>query len=575
MERASYVHRGGTTPLIGAPIADFLGEVAARHPDHDALVSLPQNVRLSYRALFEEVDRVAKGLMAMGVERGDRVGIWSTNNVQWVLLQVATARVGAVLVNINPAYRVPELAHALTAARIQTLVLEPSFRTSNYVEMVRELCPELDQGPPGELASARLPALRRVIVYDPANLDATARPGAGFMIWPELVRAGAEVSDQALAERANTLEADDPINIQFTSGTTGFPKPVTLTHHNILNNAYFTAEVMRFTGADRLCVPVPFYHCFGMVLSNLLCLCRGAAIVIPAQYFDPGATLAAVARERCTAVHGVPTMFVAMLERPEFGDLDLSSLRTGIMAGAPCPPELMRRVMGDMGCREILIGYGQTEASPITHITRIEDDVDRRVNTVGTNLPYQEVKVVDAESGRIVPLGTQGEVCFRGYHVMRGYYEMPEATATSIDPAGWLHSGDLGVMDDSGYVRITGRLKDMIIRGGENVYPAEVEAYLLEHPAVVQAAVFGVPHDKWGEEVWVWVQLHADAKADPEAALKDLRGFANKGLSHYKVPRHWRVVDEFPMTVTGKIQKFRMRELIVAEEAGQGGGDPG
>ena len=551
MRRVSYCHVGGTTPLLGVPIHDCLSDVARRFPDRDAVVSIPQGIRLTYEAFHREASRLAKGLMALGIARGDRVGIWATDNVEWVLLQVATAQVGAVLVNINPANKAAELEHALKAARVQALFLMPEFKASHYAEIVRGLPPE------------RVPELKRLVIFDPAG--PAARPAPSFLTWQEVMGRGEEeVTDAALAKRAATLEADDPINIQFTSGTTGAPKPVVLTHHNILNNGWFAGEVLGFTERDRLCVPVPFYHCFGMVVSNLACLTRGAAIVIPAPHFEAGATLLAIERERCTAVHGVPTMFVAELERPDFRRFDLSSLRTGIMAGAPCPPELVRRVMEEMGCRELLIGYGQTEASPITHLTRPRDPFDRRVNTVGTNLPHQEVKVVEPRTGALLPVGIQGEVCFRGYHVMRGYFGQEEATRKTIDAAGWLHSGDLGVMDADGYLRITGRLKEMIVRGGEKIYPAEIEAWLGRHPKVAQAAVFGVADAKWGEEVGAWVQLHEGASL----TVEELRAYAQEGLAHYKIPRYLRLVRDFPLTVTGKIQKFRIREIVEAELRG-------
>ena len=558
--RTSYVSMGGETPLIGAPIYEFLAEVASRHGDEEAIVSRHQGSRLTYRAFFREVDRLARGLAAIGARRGTRVGIWATNNVEWILLQIATARIGAVLVNINPAYRSAELEHALTAARVEALFLMPSFKTSHYARMVRKLCPEVETSVPDELCCARLPELRRLVVFDPEEVAATPRPAPGFLTWPEVLERGERImSDGARPE----LDPDDPINIQFTSGTTGFAKPVVLTHHGLLNNAYSVAEVMGLSARDRLCVPVPFYHCFGMVLSNLACLSRGATLVIPAPHFDPAATLAAVEAERCTALHGVPTMFVAELALDGFERYDLSSLRTGIMAGAPCPPELMRQVIRDMGCRGILIGYGQTEASPVTHVTRPSDSFERRVGTVGTNLPHQEAKVVDPATGAIVPVGTAGELCFRGYHVMRGYFGDEAATREAIDEAGWLHSGDLGVIDEDGYARITGRLKEMIIRGGENIYPAEIEAHLATHPEVVQAAVFGIADQKWGEELGAWVQLREGATL--EAA--ELRAWTRDNLAHYKVPRYLRVVDRFPLTVTGKIQKFRIREQVERELA--------
>ena len=560
MRQPSYFHRGGDTPLIGRPIRDYLAAIARRHPDTEALVSLPQEVRWTYRQLDSEVDRLAKGLLALGVARGDRVGIWATNNAEWFLLQLATSSVGAVLVTINPAYRTAELEHALRAARVGHLFLMPAFRGSHYVGMVRRLCPELDRQASGELMLARLPEMRRLVVFDP-DAPRAERPAVGFTTWEEVLEAGRPVADGLLAERAAELDVDDPINIQFTSGTTGFPKPVVLTHHNILNNGFLIGEALGLTPADRVCVPVPFYHCFGMVISNLGNLSHGATTVIPSPHFNAGATLAAVDHERCTVLHGVPTMFVAELERPDFADFDLSHLRTGVMAGAPCPPDLLTQVIERMGCREIRIAYGQTEASPVTHITRRDDSFENRTRTVGRNMPHSEVKVVDPATGAVVPIGQPGEVCFRGYQVMRGYYEQAEATREAIDPGGWLHSGDLGVMDDAGYLRITGRLKEMVIRGGENIYPAEIEAYLMAHPKVAQAAVFGVADAKFGEELGAWIQLHQGESAEPE----ELRDYVAAGLAHFKVPRYLRLVDEFPMTVTGKIQKFRIRELVERE----------
>lgn len=552
------MHCGGDVPLIGSTIGRYFQEIVTRYPDHEAVVCIPQNVRLSYRALDGQVRLLAKALLGLGVSRGDRVGIWSTNNVEWLFLQLATAYVGAILVNINPGYRPRGLKHSLDCARVQTLFLIPSFKTSNYVDMVCELCPEARTSPAEKFASAELPELRHLIVYDPDDAMNTPRPQPGVMTWAELLELGKELSDEELDSRATTLDPDDPINIQFTSGTTGFPKAVLLTHHNILNNAYFSAEIMRLTAEDRLCVAVPFYHCFGMVVANLVCITVGATIVIPSEYFEATPILTAIDKEGCTAVHGVPTMFIAELEHPDFKKFDHSSLRTGIMAGAPCPPELVRRVMEDMGCKEILIGYGQTEASPITHLTRPDDSFERRVGTVGTNLPHQEVKVSDVKTGAMLPIGEQGEVCFRGYHVMRGYYGQEDATRKTIDEAEWLHSGDLGIMDEDGYLRITGRLKDMIIRGGENIYPAEIEAFYFEHPKVAQVAVFGVPDEKMGEEVGAWIKLHERIDGTPE----EFREYAKGKIAHFKIPRYVWIVDEFPMTVTGKIQKYRIREIV-------------
>ena len=553
----SYLHRGGATPLIGDTIDAYIGKVAARFPDNEALVSLPQRRRLTYAELVIETDRVARGLMALGLGRGDRVGVWSTDNVEWVLLQLATARLGIVLVNVNPAYRTGELAHALELGQVQALFTIPAFKSSDYVATLAELCPEVATQQPDELRPGRLPELRRLVVWEPDDPAASARPASGFLTWGELLARGESVAAAEVARAAAELDPDDPVNIQFTSGTTGFPKAVVLSHHNILNNGYFVAESMRFTERDRLCVPVPFYHCFGMVVSNLACLSHGATIVIPAPHFEPGATLHAIEAERCTAVHGVPTMFIAELELLAEKRYDTSSLRTGIMAGAPCPPEIVRRVMDELGCREILIGYGQTEASPVTHGTLPDDSFERRVGTVGTNLPHTEVKVVEPDSGCRLPTGEQGEVCFRGYHVMRGYFGDDGATGKAIDEAGWLHSGDLGVLDADGYLKITGRLKDMVIRGGENLYPAEIEALYIEHPKVADVAVFGVPDPRMGEELAAFVQLHHGEEADPD----ELREWARGKLAHFKIPRYIWLVDEFPMTVTGKKQKFRMREL--------------
>jgi fatty-acyl-CoA synthase len=555
----SYCHRGGVEPLLGATIPEHLGRVAARVPQAEAVVSVPHGRRLTYAGLAEETDRLARGLLGLGFERGDRVGVWSTNNLEWLLLQLATARIGAVLVNVNPANRTRELVHALDRAEVQGLFAIPAFRSSDYVAMLREVVPALDMATPDGLADPKLPHLRRVVIYDPRNPTRTERPAPGFTTWPEVLAAGEGVAPERLDAATRALDRDDPINIQFTSGTTGFPKAVVLTHHNLLNNAWFAARAMRFGEGDRLAIPVPFYHCFGMVLANLLCLSVGACAVIPCEHFDAEAVLAAIARERCTAVHGVPTMFIALLEHPGRAGLDLASLRTGIMAGAPCPPALMRRVMTELHCPEILIGYGETEASPLTHLTSPEDALERRLETVGTNLPHQEAKVVRLDGGETVPRGEVGEVCFRGYHVMRGYYGDPEATARAIDAAGWLHSGDLGTMDADGYLRITGRFKEMIIRAGENIYPREIEDFLLTHPKVAQAAVFGVPDDFYGEEVMAWVQLRAGQRAEPE----EFRDYCRGRIAHYKVPRYLELVDEFPMTVTGKLQRFRMREIIV------------
>jgi fatty-acyl-CoA synthase len=555
----SYCHRGGEEPLLGGTIPAHLAGITDRFPQNEAVVSRAQGRRLTYAQLEAGVEPLARGLLGCGFTRGDRIGIWSTNNIEWLLLQLATVRIGAILVNINPAYRPAELAYALQRSEVNGLFTIPGFRSSDYVAMLCELLPELTERSAGEISNPGLPALRRVVLYDPAAPEATARPHPGFTTWAEVLAAAEAITAEELAAVSAALDMDDPINIQYTSGTTGFPKAVLLTHHNILNNAWFSARAMHFTDADRLAVPVPFYHCFGMVLANLLCLSVGACIVIPGEHFDATETLKAVDAERCTAIHGVPTMFIAELELPSFGIFKLETLRTGIMAGAVCPPALMQRVMQDMHCSEILIGYGETEASPLTHLTTREDTLERRVETVGTNLPHQEVKVVDVESRNTVPRGSVGEICFRGYHIMRGYYGDAGATAQAIDERGWLASGDLGSMDDDGYVRITGRLKDMIIRGGENIYPREIEDFIFTHPKVAEIAVFGIPDEYYGEEIMAWIQLHEDASATEE----EIREFCEDRIAHFKIPKYIWFVDEFPMTVTGKLQKFRMREIAL------------
>ncbi|NND70020.1 MAG: AMP-binding protein [Rhodothermales bacterium] len=561
----SYLHRTGIHELTGKTIPEFFGEVANRMDTRPALVSVHQDVRLSYRQLADEIDRVASGFVALGYSRGSRIGIWSTNNVEWILVQFATARIGAVLVNLNPAYRKRDLDYALRKSDVECVVTIPAFRTSNYVETLQSCIPELGQRDTTILEAADYPHLKHVIVFDPVDPSKTERPAPGFTTWQELLDAGAEVSRDQLDGITSTLDFDDQINIQYTSGTTGSPKAVVLSHHNVLNNAIGCAEAMHFTQWDRLCVPVPFYHCFGMVVSTLMTLTSGACLVLPSEYFDPEAVLNAVDTEHCTALHGVPTMFIAELEHPSFEQYSLRSLRTGIMAGAPCPPTLLRRVMHEMHDNEMLIGYGQTETSPVTHLTTREDSFDRRIETVGTNLPHVETKVADTETGATLPVGEIGEICTRGYQVMKEYYADPDATAETIDANGWLHSGDLGTMDEDGYVRITGRLKDMIIRGGENIYPREIEDFLFTHPKVAAVAVFGIPDERLGEEVVAWILLHNDTDCSKE----EIVDFCKENLSHFKVPRRIRFVtrEEFPMTVTGKIQKYRMRELAKMETA--------
>lgn len=555
----SYFHQGGVAPLLGDTIPEHFLKVVNRFPDNEAVVSIPQDRRLTYAEFNLEIDKVARALYASGFTKGDRVGIWSTNNIEWVLLQMATARIGIVLVNINPAYRPPELAYALKRSEVQGLFVIPKFHTSDYVSMLLELVPELRKAAGDRLICSEFPDLKQVVIFNPLDPSETACDYPGFTLWQDFLFKESRIDEAILEEQTAALDRDDAINIQYTSGTTGFPKAVLLTHHNILNNAYFSAHAMHFTDVDRLCIPVPFYHCFGMVLANLLCFSVGACAVIASDYFDAEEELAAIDQEKCTAIHGVPTMFIAQLEHPRFKDFNLSSLRTGIMAGAPCAPALMQRVMQDMHCSEILIGYGETEASPLTHLTTREDSLERRTQTVGKNLPHQEVKVINTESGETVPIGEIGEICFRGYHIMQGYYNDVEATAKALDEHGWLHSGDLGTMDEEGYVQITGRLKDMIIRGGENIYPREIEDYLFTHPKVAEVAVFGIPDEYYGEEVMAWIQLHESETATEH----EIREFCKDNLAHFKIPKYIWFVTEFPMTITGKLQKFRMREIAL------------
>jgi fatty-acyl-CoA synthase len=548
----SYVHGARDVPLLGETLGQNLDRTAARVPDSPALIVPSAGVRWSYAELAARADAFAAGLLALGLERGDRLGIWSLNNAEWVVVQFATAKAGIILVNINPSYRVTELEFALNKVGCKALVMATSFKTSDYIGMLTGLAPELAGAAPGELRSARLPRLRTVIqIGGPA-------PGAlPFDAVPGLATAAHR---DALARLQPTLQFDDPINIQFTSGTTGAPKGATLTHHNILNNGYFIGEAMRLTEADRLCIPVPLYHCFGMVLGNLACTTHGAAMVYPGPGFDPLAVLQTVAGERCTGLHGVPTMFIAELEHPEFDRFDLSSLRTGIMAGSPCPIEVMRRAVERMHLREITICYGMTETSPVSFQSSASDPLERRVSTVGRVHPHLEVKIVDAE-GRIVPRGVPGELCTRGYSVMLGYWDDEARTRGAIDAARWMHTGDLAVVDDEGFCNIVGRIKDVVIRGGENVYPREVEEFLYQHPAIQDVQVFGVADDRYGEELCAWVKLRGGEALTAEA----VQAFCRGQIAHQKVPRYVRFVEEFPMTVTGKMQKFLMREAMERE----------
>jgi fatty-acyl-CoA synthase len=549
----SYVHGASDRPLIGKTVAQFFDEACGKWASRPALVVRHQKVRFTYGELRQAVDKLAAGLLTLGLNPGDRIGIWSPNNSEWVLTQFATAKAGLILVNINPAYRIAELEYALVKVGCKALILAERFKTSDYIGMLRELAPELGQAQPGELQSKRLPSLRSVILIGEAWHPGTFR-------FSEIMTRGGSKEVERIAELGPQLQFDEPINIQFTSGTTGFPKGATLSHHNILNNGFFIGEAMRLTPEDRLCIPVPLYHCFGMVLGNLAAVTHGACMVFPGEGFDPLATLQAVAEERCTALHGVPTMFIAQLDHPEFGKFDLSSLRTGIMAGSPCPIEVMKRAVANMNLREITIAYGMTETSPVSFQSSTTDPLERRVSTVGRIQPHIEVKIVDRE-GRIVPTGTPGELLTRGYCVMLSYWDDEVRTREAIDAARWMHTGDLATIDAEGYCNIVGRIKDMVIRGGENVYPREIEEFLYRHPKIQDVQVIGVPDDRYGEEICAWVKLRPGVNASEE----EIRAFCRGQIAHYKVPRYIKFVDEFPMTVTGKIQKFIMRERMISE----------
>ncbi len=553
----SYVHGASDTPLIGETIGAHFDKAVARWHNHDALVVRHQDIRWNWAELKERVDDFAAGLISLGLAPGERIGIWSPNNMEWVVTQFATAKAGLILVNINPAYRLAELEFALNKVECKALITAAAFKTSDYVGMIRDLAPEIDAAAPGDLHAEKLPHLRCVIQIGGGDV-------AGMYAFDEIVTLGADTGHNAVEALAGTLQFDDPINIQFTSGTTGSPKGATLTHHNILNNGNSIGEKFALTEADRLCIPVPLYHCFGMVIGNLACMTHGAAMIYPSEAFDPLATLETLAEERCTGVLGVPTMFIAQLQHPEFDKFDLSSLRTGMMAGSPCPVEVMREVIDKMHMQQVTIGYGMTETSPVSTQTDVDDLLERRVGSVGRVHPHVEIKVVD-EAGHIVSAGATGEFCTRGYSVMRGYWNDAEKTAEAIDPGGWMHTGDLATMDADGYFNIVGRIKDMVIRGGENLYPREIEEYLYRHPKVADVQVFGVPDAKYGEELCAWIKL-----ADGESADDlEIREFCQGQIAHHKIPRYIQFVDEFPMTVTGKVQKFIMRERMI-EQLGLG-----
>lgn len=547
----SYDHGASSSGLIGATLGDYFQQVADQCPEREALVSCHQNLRLTYADLSRLSNHLAASLLKLGIVEGDRVGIWSSNNWQWVVTQLATAKIGAILVNINPAYRSQELAYALQQSGVKLLVCQPGFKGDEYLKMLAEIAPQVVLGK----STASL-ALETIAV-----IGKTRQMPDALLDFQEMLGSGADFPLADLKAVSRGLQFDSPINIQYTSGTTGHPKGATLTHHNLLNNALASAQSMGLNQDSRFCVPMPFYHCGGMVLCTLTTLLSGGCLVIPSASFDAGLALLAVQKERCTHLAGVPTMFIAELEHPEFDSFDLSSLKGGFMAGAPCPVELMHKVCRLMHMKDVVIFYGQTEASPVITATPPECSLDKRAGTVGKVIPHLELKVVDTISGAIVERGVQGEVCARGYAVMPGYWENPQATSDSIDCFGWLHTGDLGEMSEDGYLQITGRKKDMIIRGGENIYPREIEEVLAQHQAVAQAYVFGVPDERLGEEVALWVQL----KHDADCSLDEISVWLAARVAHFKVPRHIKQVGEFPMTVTGKVQKFAMRDIMIKE----------
>jgi fatty-acyl-CoA synthase len=547
VSRASHVVGETHSALLTETIGRQLARTVARFPDRPALISRHQHIRWSWSELDARVKALAAGLWQQGLRAGDRLGIWSPNRAEWVVVQLASAHLGAILVTINPAYRLAELEHALKLSGCRALILAPRFKTSDYLDMIRALAPELATCAPGQLRCERLPDLRLVI--------SLSEPATGMMAYDALL-----LANPADAPTGEGLVSSDPINIQFTSGTTGLPKGATLTHRNILNNGAQVGRGMAFTESDVLCIPVPLYHCFGMVMGVLNCLVHGAAMVLPSDAFDPKAVLAAIEAERCTALFGVPTMFIAELNDPDFSRFDLSSLRTGIMAGAPCPVEVMRRVSSDMNMRDITIAYGMTETSPVSFQTPLDASLEKRVGTVGKILPHIEAKIID-DTGATVFAGQKGELVIRGYSVMRGYWSDPQRTARAIDIDGWMHTGDLATLDTDGFCNIVGRLKDMIIRGGENIYPAEIEQFLYRHQAIADVAVFGVPHDRWGEEVCAWIRLVKGA----HLSAKDIQEFCADQIAHYKIPTIIRFVDSLPMTVTGKVQKYVMREAMRSE----------
>ena len=553
-QKLSYEKGPVDRPLLEKTIGDMLDEIVAQYPDNEALISLHQDLRYTYSEFQEDVNKCACALLAAGIRKGDRVGVWSPNYAQWALIQFATGKIGAILVNINPSYRLHELEYSLTHSGCSALLLAPHFKSSNYTAMIQELAPELAHCAPGMLVSAKLPNLKIVVRGKEETVP-------GMWTWDEFMSLSDSVSREAMREQQRRLSPHDPINIQYTSGTTGFPKGATLSHFNILNNGYFVGEIMKFTDQDRLVIPVPLYHCFGMVLGNLACVTHGATMIYPGDSFVAEKVLAAVEKEKATAIHGVPTMFIAKLEHEDFGKYDLTSLRTGLMAGSPCPIEVMKKVTTEMHLHEMEIAYGMTETSPVSTQTCHDAPLEKRVATVGRVHPHLEIKITSPETGETVPRGVKGEFCTRGYSVMIGYWNDEEQTREAIDEDGWMHTSDLAIMDDGGWINIVGRIKDMIIRGGENVYPREIEEFFYTNPKISDVQVIGVPDARYGEEIMAWIKLVEGESADAE----ELREYCKGQIAHYKIPRYIKLVDDFPMTVTGKIQKFVMRDQSIEE----------
>ncbi|MCP4123989.1 MAG: AMP-binding protein [Bacteroidetes bacterium] len=550
----SYTCGVSTEPLLGKTIGDAFDDIVEQFPTNEAVVSSHQGIRLSYSELQVKVNQCAKSFIALGLMKAERLGIWSPNCVEWLVAQIASAKTGIILVNINPSYRLSELEYALNQSGCKIIIIADRFKYSDYTQMTYDVAPEIKTSGGNPVACKKVPALERVV-------SLASDPQEGMMMWDELMALGTNVSDKDLAKRQNSLTFDDPINIQYTSGTTGFPKGATLSHHNILNNGNLVAKMQRFTDKDRLVIPVPLYHCFGMVMGNLGCLSHGATIIYPGDSFDPLKVLEAVEAEKATSLYGVPTMFYAELNHEAFGRFDLTSLRTGVMAGATCPPDLMKRINSDMHIGDMLIAYGMTETSPVSTQTRHDAPFVKRVTTVGRVMPHTEIKIIDPETQQVVPIGAKGELCTRGYCVMLGYWNDPEKTAEDIDASRWMHTGDLATMDEDGYIAIVGRIKDMIIRGGENVYPREIEEFLSAHPDIDTVQVIGIPDEKYGEEICAWIQLSEGVKVTED----DIKAYCKGQITHFKIPRYIRFVTEFPMTVTGKVRKVEMKKVMIEE----------